>query len=172
MEKHEWSSDELRHKAEAYCAGTEHCCSEIKTKLLQWGADETTINFILAHLQQHKYIDEERKLCPKCMDKAKLIKRLMGFFVKYKGYMLLIMLTFLLSGGLTVLSPYVSNKVFYDDVLTEGGVRAIWNFAPVHLTVPEGVLVQHENLASSLALLSHHLMRDEKERGEALLINK
>ena len=60
MEKHEWSSDELRHKAEAYCAGTEHCCSEVKTKLLQWGADETTINFILAHLQQHKYIDEER----------------------------------------------------------------------------------------------------------------
>ena len=43
------------------------------------------------------------------------------------------------------------------DALVNGGVRAIWNFAPVHLQVPPGVLVQRENMASSLALLSYHL---------------
>ena len=43
------------------------------------------------------------------------------------------------------------------DSLVKSGVRAIWNFAPVHLVVPEGILVQNENMASSLALLSNHL---------------
>ena len=43
------------------------------------------------------------------------------------------------------------------DALTEGGVLAIWNFAPVHLSAPAGVLVKHENMACSLAMLSQHL---------------
>ncbi len=46
------------------------------------------------------------------------------------------------------------------DTLVHNGITAIWNFAPTHLAVPDGVLVQHENMASSLALLSRHL-RDE-----------
>jgi redox-sensing transcriptional repressor len=44
------------------------------------------------------------------------------------------------------------------DLLVESGVLAIWNFAPVHLKVPEKVLVQNENMASSLAILSNHLV--------------
>jgi redox-sensing transcriptional repressor len=43
------------------------------------------------------------------------------------------------------------------DLLVKSGVLAIWNFAPVHLIVPEGILVQNENMASSLAVLSNHL---------------
>ena len=43
------------------------------------------------------------------------------------------------------------------DLLIAGGIKAIWNFAPAHITVGEGVLVQHENMACSLALLSKHL---------------
>jgi redox-sensing transcriptional repressor len=45
------------------------------------------------------------------------------------------------------------------DRLVESGVTAIWNFAPVHLTVPDHVLVQNENLAGSLAILSKQLAR-------------
>lgn len=41
--------------------------------------------------------------------------------------------------------------------LVAGGVRGIWNFAPIHLSVPDHVLVQNENMAASLALLSKHL---------------
>jgi len=41
--------------------------------------------------------------------------------------------------------------------LIDAGVLAIWNFAPVRLVVPEGILVQNENMASSLAILSNHL---------------
>ena len=43
------------------------------------------------------------------------------------------------------------------DLLVNAGVKAIWNFAPAHIIVPEGVLVQNENMACSLALLSKHL---------------
>ena len=42
------------------------------------------------------------------------------------------------------------------DELVSHGVRAIWNFAPTILRVPEGVQVENENLASSLAVLSQH----------------
>lgn len=43
------------------------------------------------------------------------------------------------------------------NLLIESGILAIWNFAPVHLDVPEGILVHNENLAASLALLSKQL---------------
>ncbi|NLN82870.1 MAG: redox-sensing transcriptional repressor Rex [Firmicutes bacterium] len=43
------------------------------------------------------------------------------------------------------------------DLLVEGGVLAIWNFAPVVLQVPEHVYLRNENMAASLALISQHL---------------
>lgn len=49
------------------------------------------------------------------------------------------------------------------DLLMEGGIKAVWNFAPAHITVGEGVLVQNENMACSLALLSKHLNEMLKE---------
>lgn len=49
------------------------------------------------------------------------------------------------------------------DLLVDSGIRAIWNFAPVHLVVPDGILVQNENMASSLALLSNHLREQMKK---------
>lgn len=55
------------------------------------------------------------------------------------------------------------------DRLIACGVKAIWNFAPVHLDVPEHVLVQNENMATSLAVLSVHLraqIKDEKGKRE------
>ena len=50
------------------------------------------------------------------------------------------------------------------DRLLEGGIQAIWNFAPVHLKVPEGVLVKNEIIAVSLGELSRQLQ--EKRKGE------
>ncbi len=43
------------------------------------------------------------------------------------------------------------------DMLVSGGVKAIWNFAPVHIKAPDGVLVHNENMAASVAILSKHL---------------
>jgi redox-sensing transcriptional repressor len=46
------------------------------------------------------------------------------------------------------------------DLLVAGGVRAIWNFAPVTLTVPANIIVQNEDLYNSLAALSCKLARN------------
>lgn len=46
------------------------------------------------------------------------------------------------------------------DRLVACGIKAIWNFAPVQLTVPEDVLVQNENLALSMTALRIQL-RDQ-----------
>ena len=43
------------------------------------------------------------------------------------------------------------------DELVGCGIRAIWNFAPVHLNVPESIVVQSENLAVSLTALRMQL---------------
>lgn len=43
------------------------------------------------------------------------------------------------------------------DELIRGGVRAIWNFSPVHLALPENIAVKNEDMAASLAILSKRL---------------
>lgn len=50
------------------------------------------------------------------------------------------------------------------DKLIACGIKAIWNFAPTHLEVPENILVQNENMATSLAVLSMHLQAQMKEK--------
>ena len=50
------------------------------------------------------------------------------------------------------------------DQLIACGIKAIWNFANVHLEVPANILVQNENMATSLAVLSMHLQAQIKEK--------
>ena len=47
------------------------------------------------------------------------------------------------------------------DVLVEGGVRAIWNFAPVDLMLPDDVAINNVHLSDSLHILSYRM--NEKE---------
>ncbi len=49
------------------------------------------------------------------------------------------------------------------DQLIACGIRAIWNFAPTHLDAPSNILVQYENMATSLAVLSMHLQAQRKD---------
>jgi redox-sensing transcriptional repressor len=45
------------------------------------------------------------------------------------------------------------------DLLVEGGVLAIWNFAPAKIQVPERIIVTNEDLYCSLAVLSQKMTR-------------
>ena len=45
------------------------------------------------------------------------------------------------------------------DKLVESGIEAIWNFAPITLKVPNGVLLKQENLALSLAYLNNQISK-------------
>ena len=68
-----------------------------------------------------RYADPERKICPHCMDKVHILKRFSVFFKRYTVHLCLILLTLVLTSALGVLSPYVSSKFYYDEVLTKTG---------------------------------------------------
>ena len=53
------------------------------------------------------------------------------------------------------------------DYVLSLGIRAVWNFAPVQLKVPEGVVVRSENIAMGLAILSHYVNTTNKHLSEA-----
>ena len=65
-----------------------------------------------------------------------------------------------LMGIITVPTQYAQQVC---DQLIACGIKAVWNFAPTHLEVPEHILVQNENMATSLAVLSMHLQAQIKE---------
>ena len=66
-----------------------------------------------------------------------------------------------LLGIITVPTQYAQEVC---DQLIACGIKAVWNFAPTHLEVPEHILVQNENMATSLAVLSMHLQAQMKEQ--------
>ena len=51
------------------------------------------------------------------------------------------------------------------DKMLKSGICAIWNFSTAHLEVPEKIIVHNENLAVSLAMISHAL--EKQMQGDA-----
>lgn len=43
------------------------------------------------------------------------------------------------------------------NILVRSGICGIWNFAPIHLDIPDNVIIKNENLASSFSYLSNKL---------------
>ena len=68
-----------------------------------------------------RYPDKERKICPRCMDKGKLIRRMAVFFLKYKWQLAIILGVLILMSVLGVLSPYIGSAFYYDEVLDPEG---------------------------------------------------
>jgi redox-sensing transcriptional repressor len=64
--------------------------------------------------------------------------------------------------GIIAVPPEAAQAIA--DLMVEGGICAIWNFAPIELKVPEGVAVHNEDLAASLAvfLQKHALVSAEQ----------
>lgn len=60
MKNKEWSAAELKSKMEAYCAASEHCETEARMRLRQWGCDAQTEDSIIDHLLAENYISDER----------------------------------------------------------------------------------------------------------------
>ena len=49
------------------------------------------------------------------------------------------------------------------NTLVKAGVKGIWNFAPTSLVVPKNIIVQNENMATGLAILSNKLNEQMKK---------
>lgn len=68
-----------------------------------------------------RYPDSNRKICPRCMDKGKLIRRMGVFFLKYKKHLAVVLLTLIVMSVLGVVSPYIGSTFYYDEVLSADG---------------------------------------------------
>lgn len=52
------------------------------------------------------------------------------------------------------------------DMMINAGIKAIWNFSPTHLNIPDNIAIMNVDMASSLALLSQRLaeiLKNEKK---------
>ncbi len=60
---------------------------------------------------------------------------------------------------LAVLTVPVEISQTITDRLVAVGVKAIWNFTPTHLSVPDDVLVRNEHISLGLSQITYHLKR-------------
>ncbi len=65
------------------------------------------------------YPDQERRVCPKCMDKRSIFVRLFGYFKIYKARIAVMFLCYIVSAVLNMVYPYLSGTILYDRVLAK-----------------------------------------------------
>lgn len=63
-------------------------------------------------------------------------------------------------GIVTVPADHAQEAV---DLLLASGVKAIWNFAPAPLRIPDGMILENARLTQSLAVLTNNLTRSLKQ---------
>lgn len=63
------------------------------------------------------YPDQERKVCPKCMDKKSILLRVVSYFKPYKAMLAVMVFCYVATAGLNLVWPYLSGTVLYDKVL-------------------------------------------------------
>lgn len=57
--------------------------------------------------------------------------------------------------GVLTVSPDAAQEVA--DLMIDGNIQAIWNFAPVDVKLPDGIIVENVLLSQSLGVLTHKL---------------
>ena len=68
-----------------------------------------------------RYPDPDSKVCPRCTKQTKTVLRTAKLLSAYKWKLLLVALTLVLTGALSVVAPYFSAGFFYDQVLDAAG---------------------------------------------------
>lgn len=89
--------------------------------------------------------------CPRCSDRRAIMRRMGVFLRRYRMKMLAVLLVMVLSGIMSVLSPYLGAGFFYDEVLNEAG-----GFYGQLLTVI--LLIAGTALLSSLLTIVHNIV--------------
>ena len=68
-----------------------------------------------------RYPDANRRVCPNCMEKGKLLRRMLVFFGKYRARLVLMLVSLILLTGMSMITPYLTGAFFYDEVLEGDG---------------------------------------------------
>lgn len=112
-------SSTYKHDASVFCRAVTELQENgyISARLLKEESEE----YKICPKCGRRFPDQGRRYCPACLETAGLAFRLGKMFLKYKWFMLMILLTLGLNVALALITPYISNSVLYGDVLTEGG---------------------------------------------------
>ncbi len=60
MTNHELSKQEALDKAQAYCARAEHCATDVRRKLYEWGVSPDFFDFIEQDLYKNDFLNDAR----------------------------------------------------------------------------------------------------------------
>ena len=72
--KKQYTFDDLLHKAASYCPISEHCISDVTTKLRAWEVEEFDRKKIIENLIEDDFINEKRYAVAFVRDKFRLNK--------------------------------------------------------------------------------------------------
>ena len=101
------------------------------------------------------YPDQERKICPRCMDKRSVFLRVLQYFMPYKWKLLLMMLCYIGVAGINLAWPYLNGTILYDKVLAKNeAFLEVLHLPSGRFTVLLGVVV----LAMFLSKLTGQLL--------------
>lgn len=68
-----------------------------------------------------RFPDPNRPVCPYCMNKRSIFKRLMSMFKEFRYVVIAILACYGVGTAFGLLVPYLSTKILYDEVLAVGG---------------------------------------------------
>lgn len=102
-----------------------------------------------------RYPDREREFCPNCMEKGKIIKRMGGFFMKYRFYMAATVLSLLLLSAISVIAPYFSSAFLYDKVLAPEGDSELHNMRGLIMVF---MIIVFMRIANVLVTMVHNMV--------------
>ena len=67
------------------------------------------------------YPNSGNRVCPNCMEKGKILRRMLSFFGAYRARLIWILLSLMLLTAMSIITPYFTGAFFYDDVLDAAG---------------------------------------------------
>ena len=68
-----------------------------------------------------RFPDQNRSVCPRCIDKRGLFLRVLGYLRPYRGWVALIAAAMVAASVLRTVAPLLSGRVLFDDVLDPAG---------------------------------------------------
>lgn len=101
----------------------ENFSERVNKKNLGEEIDDSLLDGVKTHCPVCKqpFPDPNRPICPWCVDRRSIFWRLLGMFKDFKFAVFSILITIMLSGVFTIISPYFGTKLLYDEVLVIGG---------------------------------------------------
>ncbi len=97
-----------------------------------------------------RYPDLNRRICPHCMEKGKLFRRFSTFFLRYRLYIALIVLSLVVLTAMSIIAPYLSSGFFYDEVIFGVGEFAGQILTVLFLIVATRVLRLFAQMANNI----------------------